>query len=100
MEIDNIMNTIAWMRSMQYERSPEMQPEEPDGEEAILQEAKTEEKEADLDQVDFQGGDQALTQIRRKHGTGVYETVEDDPALAWSVKGQTYPSAMRVDRSV
>ena len=80
MEINNVTNTVAWMRSMQYE----MQQEEPDGEDTILQEVKTE----------------ALTQIRQRHGKGVYETVEDDPALAWSVKGQTYPSAVRVDRSV
>ena len=91
MEINNVTNTVAWMRSMQYE----MQQEEPDGEDTILQEVKTEETEADLDRIDFQEGDQALTQIRQRH-----ETVEDDPALAWSVKGQTYPSAVRVDRSV
>ena len=96
MEINNVTNTVAWMRSMQYE----MQQEEPDGEDTILQEVKTEETEADLDRMDFQEGDQALTQIRQRHGKGVYETVEDDPALAWSVKGQTYPSAVRVDRSV
>ncbi|MCI8823080.1 MAG: hypothetical protein HFI15_11350 [Lachnospiraceae bacterium] len=96
MEINNVTNTVAWMRSMQYE----MQQEEPDGEDTILQEVKTEETEADLDRIDFQEGDQALTQIRQRHGKGVYETVEDDPALAWSVKGQTYPSAVRVDRSV
>ncbi len=96
MEINNVKNTVAWMRSMQYE----MQQEEPDGEDTILQEVKTEETEADLDRIDFQEGDQALTQIRQRHGKGVYETVEDDPALAWSVKGQTYPSAVRVDRSV
>lgn len=96
MEINNVTNTVAWMRSMQYE----MQQEEPDGEDMILQEVKTEETEADLDRIDFQEGDQALTQIRQRHGKGVYETVEDDPALAWSVKGQTYPSAVRVDRSV
>lgn len=96
MEINNVTNTVAWMRSMQYG----MQQEEPDGEDMILQEVKTEETEADLDRIDFQEGDQALTQIRQRHGKGVYETVEDDPALAWSVKGQTYPSAVRVDRSV
>lgn len=96
MEINNVTNTVAWMRSMQYE----MQQEEPDGEDTILQEVKTEETEADLDRIDFQEGDQALTQIRQRHGKGVYETVEDDPALAWSVKGQTYSSAVRVDRSV
>lgn len=96
MEINNVTNTVAWMRSMQYE----MQQEKPDGEDTILQEVKTEETEADLDRIDFQEGDQALTQIRQRHGKGVYETVEDDPALAWSVKGQTYPSAVRVDRSV
>ena len=96
MEINNVTNTVAWMRSMQYE----MQQEEPDGEDTILQEVKTEETEADLDRIDFQEGEQALTQIRQRHGKGVYETVEDDPALAWSVKGQTYPSAVRVDRSV
>ena len=96
MEINNVTNTVAWMRSMQYE----MQQEEPDGEDTILQEVKTEETEADLDRIDFQEGDQALTQIRQRHGKAVYETVEDDPALAWSVKGQTYPSAVRVDRSV
>ena len=96
MEINNVTNTVAWMRRMQYE----MQQEEPDGEDTILQEVKTEETEADLDRIDFQEGDQALTQIRQRHGKGVYETVEDDPALAWSVKGQTYPSAVRVDRSV
>ena len=96
MEINNVTNTVSWMRSMQYE----MQQEEPDGEDTILQEVKTEETEADLDRIDFQEGDQALTQIRQRHGKGVYETVEDDPALAWSVKGQTYPSAVRVDRSV
>ena len=96
MEINNVTNTVAWMRSMQYE----MQQEEPDGEDTILQEVKTEETEADLDRIDIQEGDQALTQIRQRHGKGVYETVEDDPALAWSVKGQTYPSAVRVDRSV
>ena len=96
MEINNVTNTVAWMRSMQYE----MQQEEPDGEDTILQEVKTEETEADLDRIDFQEGEQALTQIRQRHGKGVYETGEDDPALAWSVKGQTYPSAVRVDRSV
>ena len=36
MEINNVTNTVAWMRSMQYE----MQQEEPDGEDTILQEVK------------------------------------------------------------
>lgn len=100
MEINHVMNTVAWMRSIQYERKADTQLEQSDGEDAVLQKEKAETKEADMDRVDFQEGDQALTQIRQKHGKGVYETVIDDPALAWSVKGQTYPSAVRVDRSV
>lgn len=96
--MDKIMNTIAWTRSIQYERKPGMQPDELTGED--LQKRKTEKNEVDMDQVDFQEGKQALTRIRQKHGKDVYGMVEEDPALAWSVKGQTYPSAVRVDRSV
>lgn len=100
MEIDRIMHANAWIRNMQYESEPDIQPEEKDGEDAVLQEEKPGTREAKVDRVDLQEGDRMLTQIRQRHGKGVYQTVENDPALAWSVKGQTYPVAVRVDKIV
>lgn len=99
MEIDNVRRTIAWMRSMQYEGRPDMESERRKEEDAALKEERPEAKETDMDRVDFQEGDQALTQLRQEYGKSVYETVVEDPALAWSVKGQTWPPAVHVDRN-
>ncbi len=55
---------------------------------------------ADMDQIDFSEGDRAIAQIRQIHGKGVCQMVGTDPALAWSVKGQTWPSAARVNQRV
>lgn len=99
MEIDNSMHTGVWTQSVQYEKRAALSPEETDGGHTGPQEGGAEEA-LDMDRIEFEEGDQALAQLRQKYGKGVYRAVEDDPALAWSVGGRTYPSASCVDRSV
>ena len=100
MGINKIMNTSAYYQSMQYGSGiSDMQKEEGD---IGLPEAMSKDQEefVDMDQIDFEEGDRAISQIRQSRGKGVYQTVSSDPALAWSVKRQTYPSALRVDKKV
>ena len=80
-------------------RTPDMQREEED---IRLPEAAPEvlAESVDRDQIDFSEGNRAIAQIRQIHGKGVCQMVGTDPALAWSVKGQTWPPAARVNRTV
>lgn len=99
MGIDKIMNTSAYFQSIQYSsRIMDTQGEEDTGLSESAAEIPAE--PADLDQIDFSEGNQAISQNRQIHGKEVYQTVGTDPALAWSVKGQTWPSAARVNQRV
>lgn len=95
MNIDQLMHTSAYLQNMQYEtRISKAEERETEPEDTVSQ------KPVDLDQIDFGEGDEAMAQIRQKHGIGVYQMIKTDPALAWSMKGESYPTAIRVNKSV